>query len=190
MYVKQIFHFIILRICIRNRRNKKFMLYRLRPPYIILILMIHIYKCFYVLYARACKGCLLIPQGTRKSHLRSERTRHNIELYRRVSTINKRVEMYYPYFFLFFSANHENMVDIDPHRCIRRHIREDEVKQVGKQHFDRHLVQYRNNFYCDFAGVNSTNQRNYDLSLIKFSMRFYSSTLNLSNNLWKKGLIA
>lgn len=79
----------------------------------------------------ACKGCLLIPQDTLESHLRGERTRHNIELYRRVSIVSKRVEMYYPYF-LFLSANHDDMVDVDPYRHIHRHIREDEADRVGK----------------------------------------------------------
>lgn len=39
----------------------------------------------------ACKGCLVIPQDTRESHLRCEQTRHNIELYRRVSVASKSI---------------------------------------------------------------------------------------------------
>lgn len=35
--------------------------------------------CF-TLVNGACKGCLLIPQDTWESHLRGERTRHNIDL--------------------------------------------------------------------------------------------------------------
>lgn len=48
--------------------------------------------------------------------------------------------------FPFFSANHDDMVDIDPYRRIRRHIREDEAERVVKQYFDWHLAQYQNDF--------------------------------------------
>lgn len=97
----------------------------------------------------ACKGCLLIPQDTRESHLRGERTRHNIKLYRRVSIAIRELKCITPIFFL--SVNHDDMVDVDPYRHIHRHIREDEAERIGKQHFDWHLVQYQNDFLLQLS---------------------------------------
>lgn len=84
----------------------------------------------------ACKGCLVIPQDTRESHLRSEQTRHNIELYRRVSIASKSITP------IFQPTTTDMSIPIDAFVAI--YVK---MKLRGLvSNTDRHWVYYRNGF--------------------------------------------